>query len=217
MRDIICGRVVMFYGIFMPFLNFSLSCILLQIQHPFDVHNLPWIGTSFVAVMLSGLCVVVLFHFLWDFLLQWIIMMLIVAAIMLLVCKTIFPLKHQQDALCLSLALTCWPFLWLLQVTACCIAYVSATLPNGVTFNAHMMAELMSCWCSRFVCFMIIFSFPWSPNSNRLQRNQSAQYIPTYAASKQTLVRFFIKNHESLDFNENKCSQRRWRPALPFE
>ena len=32
-------------------------------------------------------------------------------------------------------------FLWLLQVTACCIAYVSETVPNGVTFNAHMMAE----------------------------------------------------------------------------
>ena len=54
----------------MPFLNFFLSCILLRIQHPFDVHYLPRIGTSFVAIMLSGLCVVVLFDFLWDCLRQ---------------------------------------------------------------------------------------------------------------------------------------------------
>ena len=74
-------------GIFMTSLNFFLRCTSLQLSIRsmcFDVHNLPWIGISFIAVMLSGLCGG-LFSFLWDCLCQWIVMMLTIAAIMLLV------------------------------------------------------------------------------------------------------------------------------------
>ena len=133
MFSIICGGIIMLHGIFMT------CCIVLQMNTPFSVHKFAWDWNKFYCSYAIWIVCGGFVSFLLDCLSQWIIMMLTVAALMAAGMQNF--MKHQQYALCLSLALTCWPFLWLLQVTACCVSCISATIPNGVTGNAHMMAE----------------------------------------------------------------------------